>query len=94
MYKPEEKWDNVLTKGPPVRALFFGINAYENHPILDNCENDADAIAERVRALSDGGNGKCFAKVVVVCMGMLHACGFHRVVTDFVQRRVLRMVVF
>ena len=46
-----------------MRALCFGINAYENHPILDNCENDADAIAERVRALSDGGNGKCFAKV-------------------------------
>ena len=27
-------------------------------------------------------------------MGMLHACGFHCVITDFVQRRVLRMVVF
>ena len=63
MYKHEEKWDNVLTRGPPVRALCFGINAYENHSILDNCENVADAIAERVRALSDGGNGKCFAKV-------------------------------
>ena len=63
MYRLEEKWDNVLTRGPPVRALCFGINAYENHTILDNCENDADAIAERVRALSDGGNGKCFAKV-------------------------------
>jgi hypothetical protein len=46
-----------------VRALCFGINVYENHTILDNCENDAEAIAERVRALSDGGNGKCFAKV-------------------------------
>ncbi len=46
-----------------MRALCFGINAYEKQPILDNCENDADAIAERIRALSDGGNGKCFAKV-------------------------------
>ena len=63
MYKHEEKWDNVLTRGPPVRALCLGINVYKNHPILDNCENDAEAIAERVRALSDGGNGKCFAKV-------------------------------
>jgi hypothetical protein len=63
MYKLEEKWDNVLTRGPPVRTLCFGINAYENHTILDNCENDTEAIAERVQALSDGGNGKCFAKV-------------------------------
>ncbi len=63
MNKLEEKWDNVLTRGPPVRALCFGINAYKNHTNLDNCENDAEALAERVRALSDGGNGKCLAKV-------------------------------
>jgi hypothetical protein len=46
-----------------VWVLCFGINVYKNHTNLDNCENDAEAIAERVRALSDGGNGKCFAKV-------------------------------
>ena len=63
MYKHEEEWDNVLTRGPPVRALCLGINVYKNHTVLYNCENDAEAIAERVRALSDGGNGKCFAKV-------------------------------
>jgi len=44
--------------------LCFGINDYDNHDSLPNCERDAAAIAEEVRSLSDGRNGKCVAKLL------------------------------
>ena len=55
---------DVWPRGPPLRALCFGINDYDNHDSLPNCERDAAAIAEEVRSLSDGRNGKCVAKLL------------------------------
>jgi len=47
---PPKVWET----GPAVRALCLGINAYDNHPKLENCENDAEQIARSVRLLPDG----------------------------------------
>lgn len=63
MGKSEVEWEAVPRKGPPLRALCFGINVYDNLDPLDNCERDAEQIVQRVRNLSDGGNGMCIAKL-------------------------------
>lgn len=66
MGKGEVKWEELQRRGPPVRALCFGINAYTSEQWTDlvNCERDAEEIAGQVRRLPDGGNGGCRAKVV------------------------------
>jgi hypothetical protein len=53
MDNTKEKWDSVLTRGPPAWVLCFGINVYKNRTVLDNFETDAEVITERVRDLSD-----------------------------------------
>jgi len=58
-----QKWEERLPHGPPVRALCFGINYYDNLESLSNCEQDADKIVNGVRSLSDGRQGKCVAKL-------------------------------
>ena len=60
--KPQ-KWSELPRRGPPVRALCLGINAYANLPKLDNCERDATEFARRVENLPDGSNGRCVATV-------------------------------
>ena len=45
------RWADLKKPGPTVKALCFGINEYDHVGPLDNCEADADAMAERVRTL-------------------------------------------
>jgi len=59
----DKQWEKVFPRGPPLRALCFGINQYAHLDTLSNCERDADEIAKGVRSLSDGRNGKCNAKL-------------------------------
>jgi len=61
--KLPQEWEEKLPRGPPVCALCFGINNYDNLISLSNCERDAHEIVNRVRSLSDGRNGKCVAKL-------------------------------
>jgi len=59
----DKQWDDVMPRGPTMRALCFGINQYAHLDPLSNSERDADEIAKRVRNLSDGRNGNCVAKL-------------------------------
>ena len=54
-----KRWSDLDQQGPTVRALCLGINEYQHLRTLDNCERDAEALAEKVRALP----GDCTAKV-------------------------------
>ena len=53
------RWQDLMKPGPTVKALCFGINKYDHLGALDNCEADADAMAERVSRLP----GNCTARV-------------------------------
>jgi len=76
---------DVWPRGPPLRALCFGINDYDNHDSLSNCERDAAAIVEKVRSLSDGRNGKCVAKFLEGCH-LKNKEAMKKAVIDFVKQ--------
>ena len=59
-----KQWSDLPHKGPPVRALCLGINAYDHLENLVNCEQDADEWSKKVEKLPDGGNGNCRATVL------------------------------
>ena len=61
-HKPK-RWSDLDQQGPTVRALCLGVNAYQHLGPLDNCERDAEAMAEKVRALPGALHGDCTAKV-------------------------------